>query len=179
MKTYTYLYNAELHALFLCSWSCLDFVPHILFIHGIVFFKDSHSVRLNSSLSDNMTPEILVPDNPRHLYMLSWKGKVMGVGGVLFVSSRVKLSVFVGHAPLSPAAVWVSVSSPHVFWARARRDAGPSLLLWFSVMHSLTRHSRQITLHLHILPFFSLSPFFLFLSVSKGSEITGCHKHTN
>lgn len=65
--------------------------------------------------------------------------------------------IFVGHAPLSPTAVWLSVSSAHSFWAHARRDAGQSLPPRFSVRRSLTRHSRQILLHPHIFQFFPLS----------------------
>lgn len=57
------------------------------------------------------------------------------------------------------------------FWVRARRGTGQCLTLRFSVMHSLTRHSRQISLHPHILspPLPPLSILLPFLFASEGS----------
>lgn len=53
---------------------------------------------------------------------------------------------------MSPTSVWLSGSSARGFRVRAGRDAGQSLPLWFSVMHSLAQHSRRISLHPHIFP---------------------------
>lgn len=120
----------------------------------VYFFKGSYSAGLNSFLSDNHKFSLLITRGV--------SGCFLGGGiGVCFPPGLSR--IFVGHAPLSPTTVWVSVSLAHVFWVRASRDAGQSLPLWFSVMHSLTRHSRQLSLHPHILSFFPpfLSFFFL------------------
>ena len=142
-------------SLLLSKEACLDPFPQV-YLWYRMSFKGSYSIRPNSSPSDNIAAQIPTADNQRHLWIFIFF--VLGVELCLFLPGL--SHIFVGHAPLSPAAVWVSVSSAHVFWARARRDAGQSLPLWFSVMHSLTRHSRRISLHPHILAFFLFFSFF-------------------
>lgn len=166
----------ELQVLFLCH-CCYLKKPAGSLPTGIWYrmsFKGSYSIRPNSSPSDNIAAQIPTADNQRHLWILYFF--FLGVGLCLFLPGL--SHIFVGHAPLSPAAVWVSVSSAHVFWARARRDAGQSLPLWFSVMHSLTRHSRRISLHPHILAFFFFFLSFLAFFARRAThrKISGRHR---
>lgn len=121
------------------------------YIQAIVFSKGSYSIGLNSSLLYQIT----FHRTCSLLITRDISGCFLGRGGS-FLSC-----IFVGHAyKILPTTVWVSVSS--CFFGRGPAETqGRVCLCGFSVMHSLTRHSRQISLHTHIVVF----SFFLSLSL--------------
>ena len=147
------------------------------YIYGIIFFsKGSYSIRPNSSPSDNIAAQIPTADNQRHLliFFLGCRGRLESC---LFLPGL--SHIFVGHAPLSPAAVWVSVSSAHVFWARARQEFA-SVVFGHAFSHTAFQTDLLTSTHFAFFFFSPLSSFlgffFFFCRRATYSAIRGGRK---
>ena len=149
------------------------------YIYGIIFFsKGSYSIRPNSSPSDNIAAQIPTADNQRHLliFFLGCRGRLESC---LFLPGL--SHIFVGHAPLSPAAVWVSVSSAHVFWARARQEFA-SVVFGHAFSHTAFQTDLLTSTHFAFFFFSPLSSFlafFFFFFLLGGQNTTKSAAATN
>lgn len=145
------------------------------YIHA-VFFRVSYSTGLNSSLSDNHKFPLLITRGVL--------GCFLGGGNrCLFLPGLSR--IFVGHAPLSPPAVWVSVSSAHVFLGAGqsrRRAEFASVVFGHAFSHTAFQTDLLTSTHLRLFfpsppPSILLSFFPFFLSPrATHHKIAGYHE---
>lgn len=139
----------------------------------IVLFKGSYSIGLNSSLSHNHKPQILITDNPRPLCVFSCdEGR-----GVCNVSARVKLHFCGAHSTISYHCLGLCLLSFMYFGCGPGETQGRVCLRGFrSCILSHDIPDRSPYIHTFCLFFPSLLPSFILSPRAAYHKITGCHK---